>query len=264
MRACPLLLAGFLLVAGCASQGVSHMFRPAVYEVRPGDTLYSIAWRYGLDHRQLARWNDLDSPGHIQVGQELRLRPDADHTRTAQRTTANEAPSRRRDSGTSTQAPERRRSSSSSSSSSTSASGPESADKPSSGATGTSGGASDWDWPATGDLVGRFGDEGVAGRGIELAGEPGTPVKAAAAGEVVYSGEGLQAYGQLVIIRHGGDYLSAYAHNERLLVSEGQRVTAGQQIAEMGKTNDGRVLLHFEIRRKGSPVNPLDYLPARD
>lgn len=262
MGARPLLLAGFLLLAGCASHGgVSHVFRPTVYEVRPGDTLYSIAWRYGLDHHQLARWNDLDSPGHIVVGQELRLRPDGDTARAARPTaTARSSQSSRQGNAgrTATRSAESRGRGTSSSSPS------QPADEPSSGSAEASAGPGDWGWPATGDLVGHFGDDGVAGRGIEVAGEAGAPIKATAAGEVVYSGEGLQAYGQLVIIRHAGDYLSAYAHNDRLLVSEGQRVAAGQQIAEMGETNEGRVLLHFEIRRKGTPVNPLDYLPARD
>lgn len=255
----PLLLAGFLLVAGCAGHDVSHVFRPEVYEVRPGDTLYSIAWRYGLDHRELARWNDLDAPDRIQVGQDLRLRPDGDSDTAGatQPTATRQANSRQSDSGDATpEAAERQ--------SSRSTSGAESTDEPPSGASSADADPGKWGWPAAGELVGRFGDDGLAGRGIELTGEVGAPVKATAAGEVVYSGEGLQAYGQLVIIRHGEGYLSAYAHNDRLLVSEGQRVAAGQQIAEMGKTNGGRVLLHFEIRRKGTPVNPLDYLPARD
>ncbi len=262
MRAHPLLLAGFLLVvAGCATHGgVSHVFRPAVYEVRPGDTLYSIAWRYGLDHHQLARWNDLDSPDRLAVGQELRLRPDGDAAPAARRTATarSSRESQRRDDAGATQAPERRSRSTSSSTRS------EPADRSSSSSARAGTGPGEWGWPASGKLVGRFGSSGVAGRGIELAGDEGAPVKATAAGEVVYSGEGLQAYGQLVIIRHEGDYLSAYAHNDRLLVSEGQQVAAGQQIAAMGKTNEGRVLLHFEIRRKGTPVDPLDYLPARE
>lgn len=261
MRAYPLLFAGFLVVSGCAGHGgVSHVFRPTVYEVRPGDTLYSIAWRYGLDHQQLARWNDLDSPGHIVVGQDLRLRPDDDAVRPARRTTTagSSQGTRQRNAGGATRTAEHRSRSSSPSSR------PEAAATPSSGSGDAGAGPGEWGWPASGKLVGRFGGGGVAGRGIELAGKVGAPIKATAAGEVVYSGEGLQAYGQLVIIRHEGDYLSAYAHNDRLLVSEGQRVTAGQQIAEMGKTNEGRVLLHFEIRRKGAPVDPLDYLPERD
>lgn len=259
MVARPLLLAGFLLVAGCAGHGgISHVFRPTVYEVRPGDTLYSIAWRYGLDHQQLARWNDLDSPDRLAVGQELRLRPDGDATRQTTAARSSQS-SRQQDAGGSAARTAERRSSATSSSSRS-----QRAEKPSSGTAEASGGPGAWDWPASGNLVGRFGEDGVAGRGIEVAGQVGAPIKATAGGEVVYSGEGLQAYGQLVIIRHEGDFLSAYAHNNRLLVSEGQRVAAGQQIAEMGKTNDGRVLLHFEIRRKGTPVNPLDYLPARD
>lgn len=251
----PLLLAGLLALAGCAGQ-IGNTFRPAVYEVRPGDTLYSIAWRYGLDHRELQRWNDLDSPDLLRVGQELHLRPDADADADAD-AGAQRSASRER------QAPGARAPQDDGGEAATARAAPE---WPSSAADDaeSAGEPGEWHWPAAGRLVGRFGEEGVAGRGIELAGEQGSPIAATAAGEVVYSGEGLQAYGQLVIIRHGDAFLSAYAHNDHLLVSEGQQVTAGQQIAAMGKTNNGRVLLHFEIRRQGTPVDPLDFLPARD
>ncbi len=247
----PLLLAACLALTGCAGNGLTgNAFRPAVYEVRPGDTLYSIAWRYGLDHRELAQWNDLDSPDRLSVGQRLRLSPRA---QAADRQDATAAPAQQRApaerdgtaAGSRSEAPEREAS-------------PDPPAEPSGSEPGR------WRWPAEGDVIGRFGGDGVAGRGIEVGGALSTPVLAAADGEVVYSGKGLQAYGQLVIIRHGGGFLSAYAHNDRLLVDEGQQVTAGQEIAGMGQTNDGNVLLHFEIRRQGTPVDPLDYLPARE
>ncbi|MEX1080879.1 MAG: peptidoglycan DD-metalloendopeptidase family protein [Halofilum sp. (in: g-proteobacteria)] len=251
MNTRPLLLAALLALTGCAGSGLTgDAFRPAVHVVRAGDTLYSIAWRHGLDHRELARWNDLDSPDHLRVGQRLRLSsrgPVAASDRSTSAPTRQSRTTAQRES----QAESR----------SAPAESEESA-KESSKPVGDEPGA--WRWPAGGELIGEFGGDGVAGRGIEIAGEMGAAVKASAGGEVVYSGEGLQAYGQLVIIRHGGGFLSAYAHNDRLLVDEGQQVVAGQQIAGMGRTNDGDVLLHFEIRRQGTPVDPLDFLPARE
>lgn len=258
----PLLLAGLLALTGCAGNGLTgDAFRPAVYVVRPGDTLYSIAWRYGLDHRELAQWNNLDSPDRLSVGQRLQLTP---RGRIAQNGAAKEKEAAKSGSASGSQskqptAAQREREAEPRS---TSARQEPSESSDASDASGSAPGR--WRWPAEGEIVGEFGGDGVAGRGIEVAGARGAPVLAAGDGKVVYSGKGLQAYGQLVIIRHGGGFLSAYAHNDRLLVDEGQQVGAGQQIAGMGRTTDGDVLLHFEIRRQGTPVNPLDYLPARE
>lgn len=251
----PLLLAAWLALSGCAANGLTgDTFRPAVYVVRPGDTLYSIAWRYGLDHQELARWNALDSPDRLSVGQRLRLSPRAQAARAEGGGESPEQRSSRGEREAATRAePESEGEASSDAPERVAAGEQPSGDEPNA-----------WRWPAEGALLGEFGGDGVAGRGIELGGEMGTGVRAAADGEVVYSGEGLQAYGQLVIIRHGGSFLSAYAHNNRLHVEEGQQVQAGQQIAGMGRTNDGEVLLHFEIRRQGTPVDPLDFLPARE
>ena len=118
----------------------------------------------------------------------------------------------------------------------------------------------DWQWPSNGRVIGNF--EG-GNKGVDIGGNPGDPVLAAAAGRVVYSGSGLRGYGQLIIVKHNDVYLSAYAHNSRLLVKEGQSVSKGQKIAELGQTDADRPKLHFEIRRNGNPVNPLDHLPAR-
>ncbi|WP_296819923.1 peptidoglycan DD-metalloendopeptidase family protein [Thiobacillus sp.] len=112
-----------------------------------------------------------------------------------------------------------------------------------------------------GTLIGRFGAAG--GKGIDIAGARNTPVRAVAAGKVVYSGSGLRGYGRLLIIKHAGEFLSAYAHNETILVKEGDMVTAGQKIALMGDSDADRVKLHFEIRRYGKPLDPLTYLPER-
>jgi lipoprotein NlpD len=121
-----------------------------------------------------------------------------------------------------------------------------------------------WQWPATGSLIGRFATgRATSNKGIDIAGEAGDPVRAAAAGSVVYSGSGLLGYGQLVIIKHNDQFLSAYAHNRRLLVKEGDQIKAGEKIAEMGSSGAEKVKLHFEIRRSGKPVNPETYLPKR-
>lgn len=227
------------------------MFRPDVYTVRQGDTLYAIAWRYERSVDDLVRWNGIDSPDTLYPGQRLRLSapdggraaPGADEGRGQRASTGSVS----REPTTVSVEPQPE---------------PEAVER-----TQTSedrGDAGDWHWPTAGDVVGTFGDGVAYGRGIDIAGSEGQGVRAAAAGEVVYSGEGLQAYGPLIIIRHSGQYLSAYAHNRRLLVGEGDRVEAGDRIAEMGMATDDRPLLHFEIRRDGSPVDPLDYLPARD
>ncbi len=131
------------------------------------------------------------------------------------------------------------------------------------GATRTVAGIS-WRWPASGDVVGGFhSGSGGDGAGVDIAGSVGDPVRAAASGTVVYSGNGLIGYGELIIIKHNDTYLSAYGHNSRRLVKEGQHVDAGQEIALMGASGAPRVELHFEIRKDGKPVDPLDYLPPR-
>lgn len=235
-----------LALGGCTGGNLAgRTFEPTVYVVRPGDTVYSIAWRYQIDPEDLVRWNDLENPDRLRIGQRLRLAPRA--TASGVDAPPDSAPARGGDrdrAGTAA----------------TTAAPQESASREwvARGEPGT------WRWPTEGRVVGTFGDGRVAGRGVDIAGRVGQPVQATAAGKVVYSGEGLQAYGRLVIIRHEGDYVSAYAHNSELLVREGQRVTAGQQIARMGESGDGGAMLHFEIRRQGRPVDPLEYLPPRD
>ena len=200
--------------------------------VREGDTLFSIAWRNDLDYRDLAAWNDIEDPSRIRVGQRLSLRPapgDASPSRESQ-PDRSPAPAER---------PSRQRP-------------PVQTDSELS-----------WAWPVRGELIGRFGQNG--NRGIDISSREGAPIHSAAAGEVVYSGSGLSGYGQLIIVKHTDTYLSAYAHNRRLLVEEGDRVSSGQRIAEMGRApgSDERPQLHFEIRRNGEPVDPLTRLPER-
>jgi len=232
-------------LAGCASNGAfERAFQPGIYVVRSGDTVYSIAWRYRVDPQDLIAWNDIGDPRGLQPGTRLRLHPRRTHAPSPSMATASTHTGA--DQGSTIAA----------------SAGPSTPDSAPSG-TGAAG-SEDWRWPTTGRVVGTFRDGRVAGHGVDIEGEYGQPVQATAAGEVVYSGKGLQAYGRLIIIRHDSEYLSAYAHNSELLVREGERVTGGQQIGRMGRGNDGRPVLHFEIRREGKPVDPLDYLPPRD
>ena len=200
--------------------------RPAVHVVRRGDTLSAIAWRYGLDYRAVARWNRIRPPYVIHPGQKIALRGAASSPSRAQGTKKAAAGAKR-------------------------PAAPAPAPVPAGG----------WTWPARGPLLRGFG-KGDRG-GIEIAGRQGQPVVAARGGRVVYAGSGLVGYGRLVIVKHSERLLTAYAHNDRLLVREGQTVRAGQKIAEMGSTGADRVKLLFEVRRDGKPLNPLKYLPRR-
>lgn len=224
-----------------------------VHEVREGETLYSIAWRYGWDFRELARANDIDPPYTIYPGQKIRL--DASGGSTQSAASSSSSASARE---TSSPKPEPEPSSEADQSASDSGdtdSGTERKELPS--------GTPDWQWPAEGELVGRFDDDGMSGRGITIAGKEDAPVRAAGAGRVVYRGNGLTGYGNLLIIKHNNQWLSAYAHNRRMLVQEGTPVDAGQRIATMGASGTYRTQLHFEIRRDGEPVDPEPLLPTR-
>jgi lipoprotein NlpD len=209
-----------VLLAGCADTAVDG---PAVYVVRPADTLYSIAWRHDLDYRDLARWNDLGADFRITVGQVLVLGPGHAAPRPAG---APFLPSTPR---------------------------PGTASRPASAETA----APKWVWPTE-----RLGEpRALPGGGILLPGRLGQDVVAAAAGRVVYTGSGLRGYGNLIIVKHGDTLLSAYAHNREMLVHEGQEVAIGQVIARMGEDAHESAVLYFEIRQNGRPVNPLPYLP---
>lgn len=201
--------------------------------VRPGDTLYSIAWSAGLDYRAVARWNRIKPPYLIKPGQVLHLRPG--------RNTDNLSSISTKTNKTPTKANQTQSSSTS----------PTSTQRLSS---------SDWIWPVKGRVIRRFSTNS-ANPGIDIAGKSGQPVYSAADGRVVYSGDGLRGYGKLIIVKHNEVFLSAYAHNNKLLVSEGVQVRRGEVIAEMGSTEAERVKLHFEIRKNGKAVDPLRYLP---
>ncbi|MGC1549824.1 MAG: peptidoglycan DD-metalloendopeptidase family protein [Rhodanobacter sp.] len=307
-----------LLLAGCGTMRSTVVVEPASgggappphtrvpggsYQVVKGDTLYSIAFRNGVDFRDLAGWNGVAAPYTIWPGQVLRLSPTstgpansggqsatpvvvATHPAPAQpvasapaapvfetvpaassaaataatataavtSTPVASAPAHAASTvvpvaGASTAAP----------TASAALPPPPSAPIATAGGSRSMAGVS-WQWPASGALLKRF-QRGDAIPGIDIAGNAGDPVRAAADGVVVYSGDGLVGYGELVIIKHNDSLLSAYGHNRKRMVTEGQRVKAGQQIAEMGSTGASRNELGFQIRKDGNPVDPLDYLP---
>ncbi len=207
------------------------------YTVKSGDTLYSIAWQYGQDYKEVAQWNRIKPPYRIYAGQQLRLTPSANTV--AAKPSA--PPPATKSGRTVTNKKE-----------TTAQTVPDTQE------IGVLQ-AINWRWPAPGKLVENFG---AGNKGINIAGEEGQAIQAAAPGRVVYSGSGLVGLGQLLIIKHNNSFLSAYAHNKTLLVKEGDQVSAGQRIAEMGRTGAERVMLHFQIRKDGKPVDPLQYLPG--
>jgi Membrane-bound metallopeptidase len=211
--------------------------------VEPGDTLYSIAFRNNLDYHDLARWNGIGSDYTIYAGQRLRLTPPPGGTARP----AGSSP------GVST-APSPSPPPPSPPITVTSGSPPPAAT--------AEGNAQGWRWPTDGSVVRGF-DPDHGSKGIDITGSLGQSVVAAAAGKVVYSGSALKGYGKLIIIKHHGDYLSAYGYNRELLVHEGDYVKAGDPIATMGEGPSRRTELHFEIRYKGRPVDPLGLLPRR-
>lgn len=221
--------------------------KPSVYTVKQGDTLYSIAWNYGYDYRDVATWNHIGPPYTIYPGQRINLvpattrQPDSPpalvpgpietnkHNTHQQADTA--ANVKNRDAGgheVINQSP-------------------------------VATGSFRWAWPTPGKIIKT--DTPISKNGIDISGTLKQEISAAASGDVVYSGSGLLGYGRLIIIKHNDTYLSAYAHNNELLVKEGDRVAIGQTIARMGQTSNGRTILHFEIRKNGQPVDPMKYLP---
>jgi len=238
--------------------GIENLGKPGYYAVRPGDTIRRIATETGQRWQDLARWNSLDNPDLIEVGQVLRVVPPASGASTAVATAVPSA--------TSPAAP------------ATPGATPPASPAPTLPATTTTAkpitpasvappaaaaGDEDvgWIWPAQGQLIAGF-DE-VKNKGLDISGKAGDAVLAAADGRVVYAGAGLRGYGNLIILKHNNTYLTAYAHNQTLLVKEDQNVQKGQKIAEMGSSDADRVKLHFEIRRQGKPVDPSRYLPSR-
>nr|MBO2509515.1 peptigoglycan-binding protein LysM [Gammaproteobacteria bacterium] len=241
------------------------------YVVQRGDTLYSIAFRYGWDWKALAARNNIAPPYIIRVGQVIRFdgRQPAAGSAVASRPASSTANTLKPASSTPanttarTQTPTQQKPSTPAPAATPAAPAATASSSPANVSQPSARSASGWLWPANGTLISRFASNGSLNKGIDIAGELGQPVFAASDGSVVYAGSGLRGYGELVIIKHSDTYVSAYGHNRRLLVREGQQVKAGQTIAEMGSTGTDRVKLHFEIRRQGKPVDPLQYLPKR-
>lgn len=203
-----------------------------VHKVKAGETLYSIAFEYGYDHRDLATWNRIKKPYTIYPKQKLRVSP------RIVKSTKKYSVNNKRHSTRKKTTDEKKRTES----------------YPS---------TIKWSWPTKGKLLSTFLLSDPGRRGIDISGNKGQPIKAAAAGHVVYSGSGLRGYGNLIILKHNESYFSAYAHTENVAVKEQEKVKLGQQIADMGSTSSNKTKLHFEIRRSGKPVNPLGYLPKR-
>ena len=225
--------------------GAENAGKPGYYTVKPGDRLVRIAMDNGQNWRDLVKWNNLENANVIEVGQVLRVVPPVGEAAAATRP-ASAARS------------ETRPPVAASSAASASPVAPAGTPQPTSG-TGVDDVA--WGWPAAGPVLVGF-DE-ARNKGITIGGKTGDPVLAAADGRVVYAGSGLRGYGNLLIVKHNDTYLSAYAHNQTLLVKEDQVVRRGQRIAEMGSTDADSVQLHFEIRRLGKPVDPTKLLPPR-
>ncbi|MGV8805350.1 MAG: peptidoglycan DD-metalloendopeptidase family protein [Polaromonas sp.] len=263
------LLAALVVAAGCSSSlnnapvedrgtsvsrpadvvkplpGAENAGKPGYYMVKPGDTMIRIGLENGQNWRDIARWNAIENPNLIEVGQVLRvIPPGSDSTQAVTRpvTPGSVTPTLP-----------------------ASAARPASAPVAVTPAPAPAGTGSDedvnWIWPAQGSLVAGF-DE-AKNKGLDISGKTGDAVLASADGRVVYAGAGLRGYGNLIILKHNNTFLTAYAHNQTLLVKEDQSVKRGQKIALMGNSDADRVKLHFEIRRQGKPVDPAKYLPAR-
>lgn len=217
------------------------------YRVKRGDTLIGISLDHGVAWRDLALWNSIDNPNLIEVDQLLRVSfPNAPKTEV--KSIAPSVTSARAAPTPQPAAP-------------SAAVNSQGAQTANSAATKAATEAMTFSWPGKGQVITQFADPGY--KGIAIAGNEGDPVSAAADGRIVYSGNGLRGYGNLVIIKHDGDFLTAYAHNKSILVNEGQMVKRGQKIAELGKTDSDVPKLHFEVRKSGKPVDPLKFLASR-
>ncbi len=232
------LLLVLSMISGCQtgsfyvpvfSAGERQQGKSKYHIVSRGETLYSIAFRYGLDYRQIAAANDIDPPYVIFENQKLVVRgskPKAQKSR--QKTVAKQKTKKSKPLPVKSQAQKIK-----------------------------------WQWPATGKVVKRFALTGNVNKGVDIRGKLGESVTSAAAGTVVYAGGGLRGYGKLVIVKHDNHFLSAYGHNRTILVKEGDKVKGGQVVAEIGSSGPNQEMLHFEIRKDGKPEDPLNYLPNR-
>ncbi len=258
---------GTLSLSGCNTSALykDELYNPPVYwgrhVVQRGETLYSIAWRYGRDYRELGNANGIGPPWHLKAGQVLRLDLRGKVVATTRTKTSTQTKNTSKAATSSNRPVAVPRP--------TAASAPRPAvtrqsEKHTPLASRTQTVARvNWRWPHLGTVIAKYSSSGKVNKGIDIAGQPGDAVRAAASGNVVYAGNGLLGYGNLIIVNHNEHYLSAYAHNRKILVQEGEDVKAGQVIAELGSSGAERPKLHFEIRKDGNPVNPAHYLPQR-
>lgn len=258
LRRISVALLALIVLNGCApprpapvvSREVGHQREQVssseLYTVKRGDTIYSIAWRYGLDYREFAQWNNIRSPYNIHPGRRLWVKNRASSA-IAQREPVNIIPAYE----SKVQPAVVPKASSEPKKSIVSQNEPNYSLK------------LHWQWPTNGKVKVGFKKGDHTRKGVVLTGQLGQDIKAAEAGTVVYSGSGLIGYGKLLIIKHNKNYLSAYGHNKSLLVKEGDQVNKGTHIADMGTNGSGDVALHFEIRRNGIPVDPMPLLPRK-
>ncbi len=216
--------------------GAENAGKPGYYTVKPGDTLIRIGMDNGQSWRDIIRWNKLDNPNLIETGQVLRVAPPAPDVAVVRPATSSTATAPTPVASAPAAPP-------------VAPAGPSAAED-----------AISFQWPARGNLISGFDES--KNKGLDIGGKVGDPVLAAADGRVVYAGAGLRGYGNLIILKHNNTYLTAYAHNQALLVKEDQVIKRGQKIAEMGNSDADQVKLHFEIRRQGKPVDPAKYLSA--
>ncbi len=255
-----IFLLSAIFLSGCNTAAIYNddRYNPPVYwgshVVKGGETLYGIAWRYGRDYRELGDANGLRPPWNIKAGQVLRL----DRKGTIRHRADSSAQSRRK--------PVTKPSASRTSPrKADSVKGVSKAPTVRSSRSKNSQSVANikWRWPHAGTVIASYSTSGKVNKGIDIVGQPGDAVRAAADGSVVYAGDGLLGYGNLIIVNHNAHYLSAYAHNRKILVQEGEGVKAGQAIAELGSSGTDKPMLHFEIRKNGNPVDPSRYLPRR-
>ncbi len=253
-----------MLIGGCNSTDLllDSDYNPRVnwghHRVSKGETLYSVAMRYGWDYRKLAAANDIEPPYELHPGDIIRFDVEVpDDYGRASRTSMSTASTSPSHSGRASRSESR-------SSADTSASSRGSRSNNALQASNEGSSEIDWAWPHSGPIIAKYSSDGSdVNKGVDIGGDAGDPVRAAADGNVVYAGNGLLGYGNLIIVNHSETFLSAYAHNRTILVEEGEAVGQGDTIAEMGDSGADRTMLHFEIRRRGNPVDPMQYLPRR-
>jgi len=251
-----------------------HLNADGTYDVRSGDTLYAIAFSYGVDTRKVAEWNGISSPYVIYPGQKLRLSAPSAGSRNSGSSSGVQISAAKSPGQVTTKTVSSLQESTQAKSTSTKPAPVKSSPTPSATTTTKTAAVStppvsysadpkSWKWPTKGRLHRTYNAGDPARNGIDIVGKEGQAITASSGGQVVYSGNGLIGYGELIIIKHSEKMLSAYAHNKVRLVKEGDQVSSGQTIAEMGRNAGNEQLLHFEIRVNGKPVNPLTYLPKK-